>query len=155
MFNAIILAMHLYHGCACHYKEPPTPAPIRVVEVVEQPDLIKWNLQFFYDAMQRDDRQDMEKFAKKSIELLNLHKKYKEYIRVHEKDTYLKLMNLKKVIPEPPKIDYNESPCHDCAPPQQKRYSPARKYIIPGQQLPRTRDPLPGNNGRYRNRHGR
>ena len=144
MFTAYFIAAHLY--LSQPQKVEKSCAKIVQVAKVEQPDLIKWNLQYFHDAMQRDDRQDMEKFAARSIELLKQHKEYAAYLRVHNKDEYFKLMNLRKVIPPPLKVETpieKGAVCKNCPP--QKAYQPTRRYIIPGQQIPRRRDNLPGN----------
>lgn len=112
---------------------------------MEQPDLIRWNLQSFYDALARDDRNDMKIFADRSIQLLNQHKTYRSWLKVHNKDEYFKLMNLKKVIPPPLKVETPKEQKSKRAMPSQTPPPRSRRYIIPGEQIPRHRDNLPGN----------
>jgi len=144
MFTAYFIAANLYLNQP-QKVEKPCAKVVQVVKI-EQPDLIKWNLQHFHDAMQRDDRHDMEKFAARSIELLKQYKEYAAYLRIHNRDEYFKLMNLRKVIPLPLKV---ETPIEKGAVcknrPPQKVYQPTRRYIIPGQQIPKRKDNLPGN----------
>jgi hypothetical protein len=144
MFIAYFIAANL-----CLHQPQKVEKPCaKIVQVtkIEQPDLIKWNLQYFHDAIQRDDRRDMEKFAARSISLLKQHKEYAAYLRTSNKDEYFKLMNLRKVIPPILKVETpieKGAVCKDCSP--QKIYQPARRYKIPGQQIHRRRDNLPGN----------
>lgn len=134
----------------CLGQHPPvkceaTVACIKQVEKIEQPDLIKWNLQSFYDALQRDDRTDMNKFAERSIQLLNQHKVYRDWVKLYDKDEYFKLMNLKKVIPPPLKVEAPKEIKSGKKMPLQQPAVKTRRYTIPGEQIPKHRDNLPGN----------
>lgn len=149
MFLALFIAFCLQLPPIMKHEESPR---IQQVVKVEQPDLIKWNLQFFYDAMQRDDRNDMNKFAEKSIELLKDHKEYGNWLKRNNKDEYYKLTNLKKIIPPPLKIEYpkevGDKSCKNS--PKQIPYVPAKRYTIPGEQIPIRRDNMPGNRHSFR-----
>lgn len=112
---------------------------------MQQPDLIKWNLQYFHDAMQRDDRVDMTKFADRSIDLLRQHKAYASWLKIHDKDEYFKLMNLRKVIPLPLKTEPPKEVKTSKKMPVQIPASRSRRYTIPGSQISKHRDNLPGN----------
>jgi len=146
----------LFISCFLHL--PPTIkheakiVTIRQVEYIEQPDLIKWNLQYFYDAMQRDDRNDMLKFAERSIQLLNTNEKYAKWLKKNNKKEYDKLTNLKKIIPPPLEIKYTQEAIKSKRSniPKQSVYVPSKKYKVPGQQIPIRRDNLPGNRHPFR-----
>ena len=143
MFHALFIAFCLSHS-PCVKHEPATVCT-KQVQTMEQPDLIKWNLQSFYDALARDDRNDMKIFADRSIQLLSQYKAYRNWLKVHNKDEYFKLMNLKKVIPPSLKVETPKEQKSKKAMPSQTSPPRSRRHIIPGEQIPKHRDNLPGN----------